>query len=244
MSRPPRLEAPGVPLHVVQRGNNRSNCFFGDIDRRFYLRCLAQSAQSRNCAVHAYVLMSNHVHLLVTPAVKGAVSALLQDVGRQYVRTINKVHGRTGTLWEGRYKSSLIDSEQYLFTCHRYIELNPVRAGIVVKPSDFPWSSHRYYAMGEPDTVVTPHPLYVQLASEPEARIARFRSLFGDPIPDSDLERLRIAVSKGWALGSDAFITEMECKLGRSIRPSRRGRPAKALLECPEQIGDQTEMLL
>ena len=119
MARPPRLELPGVPLHVIQRGINRSACFFGDADRRFYLSCLARAAAARGCAVHAYVLMTNHVHLLITPAEAGAVGAAMQDVGRRYVRVINTIHGRTGSLWEGRFKSSLIDSESYLLTCHR-----------------------------------------------------------------------------------------------------------------------------
>jgi len=130
MPRPPRLELPGVPLHVIQRGNNRAACFFGEVDRRFYLQCLAKSAARTDCAIHAYVLMTNHVHLLVTPGAPGSAAAMLQDIGRRYVRVINTIHGRTGTLWEGRFKSSLVDTERYLLTCHRYIELNPVRAGL------------------------------------------------------------------------------------------------------------------
>ena len=137
MARPPRLDLPGVPQHVIQRGNNRAACFFGDADRRFYLKCLAEAAARRGCAVHAYVLMSNHVHLLTTPTERGAVAAMLQDLGRRYVRIINTIHGRTGTLWEGRYRSSLVDSERYLLICHRYIELNPVRAGMVSDPMEY-----------------------------------------------------------------------------------------------------------
>src|SRR5512147_2983635 len=114
MARPPRLELPGVPLHVIQRGNNRTTCFFGDADRRFYLTCLARAAAARGCSVHAYVLMTNHVHLLVTPRAEGAVGAMMQDIGRRYVRVLNTLHGRTGSLWEGRFKSSLVDSESYL----------------------------------------------------------------------------------------------------------------------------------
>ena len=141
MARRPRLELPGIPLHVIQRGTNRSACFVGDGDRGLYLRCLREAARRHTCAVHAYVLMSNHVHLLVTPSSIGAVAATMQDVGRRYVRLFNQIHGRSGTLWEGRYKSSLIDSESYLLTCHRYIELNPVRAGLVNHPLEYPWSS-------------------------------------------------------------------------------------------------------
>lgn len=161
MARPPRLELPGVPLHVLQRGNNRNACFFGDADRRFYLRCLAEAAARRGCDIHAYVLMGNHVHLLLTPQEAGATSAMLQDVGRRYVRVINNIHNRTGTLWEGRFRSSLIDSESYLVVCHQYIELNPVRAGMVGGPADYPWSSHLHYRGARTGSFITPHPLYL-----------------------------------------------------------------------------------
>src|SRR5688500_3782403 len=134
MPRPPRLELPGVPLHVRQRGNNRAACFFGDADRRLYLKCLAQAAARRGCAIHAYVMVTHHAHLLVTRKERGCVGAMLQEVGRRYVRVINTMHGRTGTLWEGRFKSSLVDSETYLFNCYRYIDLNPIRAGLASHP--------------------------------------------------------------------------------------------------------------
>lgn len=243
MPRPGRIGVPDVPLHVVQRGNNRSHCFFGDLDRRFYLKCLAQAAVARGCEIHAYVLMSNHVHLLITPRQQGAASAMLQDVGRRYVRNINSIHDRTGTLWEGRFKSSLVDSERYLFTCHRYIELNPVRAGMVTRPGDYPWSSHAHYAGGVPNRLLTPHRLFNELGTSALSRMAAFRAMFGDAMPEGDLNRLRIAVNKGWALGSDQFMDEMQRHLGRAIRPPRRGRPIKDREVTGKSADDQREML-
>jgi putative transposase len=227
MSRAPRIEIPGIPLHIVQRGNNRAACFLGDIDRRFYLKCLAETARRRGCAIHAYALMTNHVHLLVTPDAPGAASAMLQDVGRRYVRIVNEAHGRTGTLWEGRFKSNLIDSETYLLTCHRYIELNPVRAGIVAKPSDYPWSSHTYYSSGRPNPLISEHQAYLSMGTTHESRRIAFLSLFGNPVDESDLKRLRTAVNKGWAIGSEQFLDRIEAMAGRSVRPARRGRPRK-----------------
>ena len=243
MARLPRVEVPGVPLHIVQRGNNRSACFFGDIDRRLYLRCLANAAADRGCAIHAYVLMSNHVHLLVTPRVQGAASALLQDVGRRYARIVNEVQGRTGTLWEGRFRSSLIDSERYLLTCHRYIELNPVRAGMVREPGEYPWSSHRFYAFGTPDKVVTPHGQYLALGGSVQERASAFRHIFGDAPTNADIQRLRESLNKGWALGSARFLEEMKVKLGRSVQPPKRGRPKKVDTGANEKAADQREML-
>lgn len=243
MPRPARIEVPGVPLHIVQRGNNRSACFFNDLDRRFYLKCVAEASVARGCEIHAYVLMNNHVHLLVTPRQPGAASTMLQDIGRRYVRNINSLHERTGTLWEGRFKSSLIDSERYLFTCHRYIELNPVRAGIVGKPADYPWSSHTHYAYGIPNGLVTPHRLFNELGTSAFSRMAAFRAMFGDAMPEGDLKRLRIAVNKGWALGSDRFMDEMQRHLGRAIRPPRRGRPSKDREDAGKSTDHQREML-
>jgi putative transposase len=227
MPRTPRLELPGIPLHVIQRGNNRSACFFGDIDRCFYLKCLAEAAIRRNCAIHAYVLMSNHVHLLVTPHEKGAVAGMLQDIGRRYVRVINTIHDRTGTLWEGRFKSSLVDTESYLMTCHRYIEMNPVRAGLASVPSAYAWSSHTHYARGRTNDFITEHALYSRLGANAAERQAAFRSMFEEELDASTLERIRYAANSGSALGSEAFLRETEVRLGRSVRPPIRGRPVQ-----------------
>src|SRR5438309_11554639 len=157
MARRPRLELAGVPLHVIQRGNHRALCFLADGDRHMYLKFLGDAAARHRCSVHAYVLMPNHVHLLVTPTEPGAVAAMMQDLGRRYVRLFNDIHARTGTLWEGRYKAAMIDTERYFLICQRYIELNPVRAGMVTAPADYPWSSHRHYAYGTNNALVTPH---------------------------------------------------------------------------------------
>lgn len=245
MPRPRRLEPPGVALHVIQRGNNRSACFFCDMDRHFYLKCLAEYAERRGCAIHAYALMTNHVHLLVTPATPGGVSRMLQDVGRRYVRTVNEAQSRTGTLWEGRFKSNPIDSETYLLTCHRYIELNPVRAGIASAPADYRWTSHSYYAHGKPNKLISEHPVYIGLGATPDDRRHRFLSLFKSPIEERELTKLRTAVNKSRALGSDAFLDRIEAALRESVRPARRGRPPKEEKQDSAAAGNpQAEMLL
>ena len=216
-----------MPLHVIQRGINRSACFFGDADRRFYLRCLARAAAARGCSVHAYVLMTNHVHLLVTPSNEGAVSAMMQDIGRRYVRVLNTLHGRTGSLWEGRFKSSLVDSESYLLSCHRYIECNPVRAGMVSEVAAYPWSSHAHYAGARVDPLIIEYPQYRALGKSVEERRAALRSLFANPLPKHILAAIRTAANTDSALGSEAFMDGAEALLGRSVRPPTRGRPPR-----------------
>ena len=161
MARLPRLDLPGVPQHVVQRGNNRMPCFLDDEDRLAYLELLRQACLHHGCALHAYVLMDNHVHLLLTPSAQGAVSRMMQMLGRSYVGQFNGRHRRTGTLWEGRYKACLVESEAYLLACQRYIELNPVRAWIVSEPGAYRWSSHGANAYGQEDARLTPHPVYI-----------------------------------------------------------------------------------
>jgi putative transposase len=173
--------------------------------------------------------MTNHVHLLATPSGPGAIGAMMQDLGRRYVRVINSIHCRTGTLWEGRFRSSLVDSESYLLTCHRYIELNPVRAGLVSDPASYPWSSHLHYAAHRSDGVVTEHPLYVGLAASTADRQAAYRSLFADSLDAGLLARIREAINTDSAFGSETFIDDAEARLGRSVRPPTRGRPAKSV---------------
>lgn len=169
---------------------------------------------------------------------------MLQDVGRRYVRTVNEAHGRTGTLWEGRFKSNLVDSETYFLTCHRYIELNPVRAGIVADPSDYPWSSHKHYSRGVPDALVSEHPAYLGLGPSADSRRSTFVSLFGDPLSESDLKKLRTALNAGWALGSEQFLDRIEEIAGRPVRPARRGRPPERSESDDDRSDPQTEMLL
>ena len=175
MARKPRFNIPGMPQHVIQRGNNRNACFYDESDYRFYLECLAKASEKFDCDIHAYVLMTNHVHLLVTPHADYAVSQMMQSVGRRYVRYINRCYRRTGTLWEGRYKAALVDSERYLLMCSRYIELNPIRANIVDGPADYKWSSYRHNAFGELDDCVKAHPLYEALGADAESRQVAYR---------------------------------------------------------------------
>ncbi|MEO7966343.1 MAG: transposase [Gemmatimonadaceae bacterium] len=167
MARLPRLVVPGVPLHITQRGNDRVRTFHDERDLRHYHDLLVEVTSELGCAVHAYVLMPNHVHLLVTPPDTSAPARMMQRLGARYVRYINTVHGRTGTLWEGRFRSSLVDSDRYVLSCMRYIELNPVRAGLESDPALARWSSYRFNALGEPDTLLSPHPLYLALGASP-----------------------------------------------------------------------------
>lgn len=234
MSRPPRLELPGVPLHVLQRGNNRAACFFGDIDRRFYLKCLAEAAKRRGCAIHAYVLMTNHVHLLVTPPECGAVGAMMQELGRRYVRVINTLHGRTGTLWEGRFKSHLVDSERYLLACHRYIEFNPVRAGISAHAGKYPWSSHAHYATGRSDRLVTEHTVFLSTGASQAERQAAYLALCAEGLDQATLGQIRQAINTGCVLGSEQFVRTMEARFGPRVRPPKQGRPPK-----PREVGER-----
>ncbi len=159
MARLPRFSLPGQPQHVIQRGNNRSIIFAADEDYIFFKDCLDEAAKRYGCDIHAYVLMTNHVHFLMTPYEGNSISKVLQSVGRRYVQYFNHAYQRTGTLWEGRYKAILIESECYLLTCCRYIELNPVRAAMVSDPGDYPWSSYCHHVRGEPDFLVRDHPL-------------------------------------------------------------------------------------
>ena len=174
LARLPRFELAGVPQHVVQRGNNRLPGFLDDEDRQRYLQCLRQALLRFGCKLHAYVLMSNHVHLLLTPDEAGAVSRLMHTFARNYVGMFNGRHGRTGTLWEGRYKACPVDSECYFLACSRYIELNPVRAWMVAEPGEHPWSSYRANAEGRVESLLTPHPAY--LGSVPGRRLAHRRT--------------------------------------------------------------------
>lgn len=217
MARLPRIVLPGYPLHIVQRGNNRQACFFCDEDRRFYLERLKDAASRHGCRVHAYVLMTNHVHLLLTPEEDTSSARTLQSVGRSYVRYVNDLYQRSGTLWEARYKSSLIDSARYLFTCSRYIELNPVRAGMVERPEDFPWSSYRRNAHGERDDLVVPHCVYEQLGQSESERRTAYRTLFVQETSESGFDEIREATEDGTALGNDRFKEEIEKVLGRRI---------------------------
>lgn len=227
MPRRARIRFPGIPQHVIQRGNNRAACFFADDDYRYYLQCLSEGTQRYGCAVHAYVLMTNHVHLLVTPETEEGLSRMMRYLGSRYVQYVNYVYRRSGTLWEGRFKSNLIDSERYLLTCYRYIELNPVRAGMVSGPADYPWSSYAAHAMGIRDQLLQDHPLYRALGDTAAARQTAYRDLFRAQVDEAAINTIRDAINTGVALGGERFKSEIEKALGRSVRPRERGRPPK-----------------
>jgi putative transposase len=227
MPRAPRLDLPGIPQHVVQRGNNRQPCFFRTADRAKYLETLGEYAAAFGCAVHAYVLMTNHVHLLLTPGSAGAVSRTLQAIGRRYVRWLNNSFERTGTLWEGRYKSCLVESDRYLLACYRYIELNPVRAGLVPDPGDHPWSSYRSNSTGLHDGIVTPHAVYLELGADASARRERYRELVRAGLSEDELSLVRRYTNHQRALGSKDFQREVGAALGRPAGIGKAGRPAR-----------------
>lgn len=227
MPRSLRYELTDVPQHVVQRGNNRQRTFFGDRDCAFYLSALREAAAVHGCAVHAYVLMPNHVHLLMTPLRPKAISKVLQSVGRRYVRYINDRHERTGTLWEGRHKASLVASESYLMNCYRYIELNPVRARLVQGPDHYRWSSHRHNALGQQDALISEHPEYTSLGSGPAERAAVYRQLFGTGPDHRVIEEIRNELNLCRAFGPDSFKARVATALKRPLRPGKAGRPPK-----------------
>lgn len=194
MPRPRRIDAPGYPHHAVQRGNNRQPVFFTDDDRVAYLRLLCHHADQQHCRVHAYVLMDNHVHLLATPDVCGGLSRMMQAVSRTYVRRVNDRQGRTGTLWEGRFHSTVVDTDRYLLACQRYIELNPVRAGKVAHPGDYRWSSYRANAQGRVNALLVPHPAFELIATDVDERCRCYAEFIEQGIPAQDLSSIRKAV--------------------------------------------------
>lgn len=231
MPRKPRFYVPGAPVHAVQRGHNRSAVFFHDLDYLEYLRCLKQAADSCGCEIHAYALMTNHVHLLLTPTFADSVGRLFQSLGRHYVRYVNETYQRHGGLWEGRYKCNVIESQAYFLSCMRYIELNPVRAGMVDLPAEYRWSSYAANALGASNAVLTAHAEYVALGHLPDDRQSVYRGLF-DGVADSDeLTLLRSALQTGTPLGSENFKAEIEATLDLKVGFARRGRPRKTFVE-------------
>jgi putative transposase len=199
-----------MPAHIIQRGHNRAPTFRSVDEFRCYLSLLGDASRRFGCEIHAYVLMTNHVHLLATPEDPHGVSNMMQAIGRRFVRYVNKRHARTGSLWEGRFKSSVINSDQYLLTCSRYIELNPVRAGMVEDPGEYSWSSYRCNALGEPDALITPHALYDSLGMTDSDRLATYRALFALPIEPPTVARIQEAVRCGSVLGDSEFNERVE----------------------------------
>jgi len=228
MPRLPRPYLPGCPQHIIQRGNNRDACFTCNQDYRVYLSHLKKAAEANDVAVHAYVLMSNHVHLLVTPSDELGVGRMMQSLGRRYVLYFNKTYERSGTLWEGRYRSTLVDSDTYLLRVYRYIELNPVRAGMVEHPAEYPWSSFAFNAVGWTDELVTPHEGYAALGESLEQRQDAYRSLFEEVVPESDVQQITEATNQSKLLGSERFMRDFERRTGRPASPHPKGGDRKS----------------
>jgi putative transposase len=227
MPRRPRITIPGVPVHLIQRGNNGQACFFTNEDYRNYLHWLKEYARKSECAVHAYVLMNDHVHLLVTPSRKSSIGTLMKCLGQRYVQYINRTYQRSGTLWEGRFRSCIAEQERYLLICQKYIELNPVRAGIVGHPGEYYWSSYRANAQGEASELLDYHLLYQDLGRTCTERLAAYRELFRSPLESGIENEIRNATNGNYGLGDEQFIAEIESVLGRQITPGKPGRPKK-----------------
>jgi len=222
VARLPRYALPGQPQHVIQRGNNRSTIFRDPVDYERFRHDLVTACARHGCFVHAYVLMTNHFHLLLTAPATHATGKAMQSLGRRYVGYFNRGHKRTGTLWEGRYRSTPIDSERYLFTCYRYIEQNPVRAGVVARLDHYPWSSFRANALGWPNPVVVPHERYVALGGRVLDRLTAYRAICDVPFDRPTLDELRSSIRGGWALGDEHFRDQVSTSTGRRAGPLRR----------------------
>ena len=225
MPRRPRLTLAGVAVHLIQRGNNRGACFFAEEDYSLYLHHLAELASKFGCAVHAYVLMTNHVHLLLTPQRADGASRLMKHLGQRYVQHVNRMYRRSGTLWEGRFRSCLTQSEAYVLACYRYIELNPVRAGMTWHPSVYRWSSFAVNARGERSNLIIPHEQYLSLGRSAEERREAYRQLFRAELDPDVVMAIREATNGNVALGSNGFQVEVETALGRRARRGQPGRP-------------------
>ena len=226
MPRRPRVFVPGLPVHVIQRGNNRGQVFFGPKDAQQYLDWLQEAGAEHGLSVHAYVLMTNHVHLLVSPETAHSLPRAMRHLNWRYARYVNDTQSRTGSLWEGRYRASLVEEDPYFFACSRYIELNPVRAGLAKTPADYRWSSFKANARAQTDPVVSPHDLYTALGGSPDARAAAYRALFDDAITDTKLDAIRDAVNGGWPLGAEAFAALISRHAGQPLTQRKRGRPS------------------
>jgi putative transposase len=230
MARKPRNIVAGYPYHAIVRGNNRQAIFLDDEDRRAYKSVLQESCAAHGLTVHAYALMTNHVHLVATPARPDSLALVMQAVGRQYVRYFNRRHGRTGTLWEGRYRASIIQEDRYFLACQRYVEMNPVKAGMAFMPHAYPWSSNAHHLGLVGDPLVTPHALYWALGNTPFDREAAYRRLF-DEAPQVDEARLEEALDRGHPVAEEAFLGKLEVQTGRPWLRRPVGRPRKNVRE-------------
>ncbi len=227
MARQPRIDVAGFPQHIIQRGHNRSDCFFQDDDYHQYLDFLSAAVEKFDCQVHAYVLMPNHIHLLATGETNGALASLMQSVGRQYVGYVNQTYMRSGTLWEGRFRSALIESERYFLACCRYIELNPVRAGMVREPGDYAWSSYRHHTAKRRLRWIEDHDAYRELGRNNKVRAVAYRDWVAQGVDDAELQAIRDHTNKGRVLGSADFQAQISAILDRPVGIVPRGRPRK-----------------
>jgi putative transposase len=227
MPRRPRIIVPGIPLHLIQRGNNRQACFFADADYLTYLDWLDDYAKSTGCLIHAFVLMTNHVHLLLTPEKQDSAGNLMKRLGQRYVQYINRSYRRSGTLWEGRFRSCIVQQEEYLFSCQRYIEMNPVRAGIIQHPDEYQWSSYQANGLGKGFGFIHHHSLYQDLGRTDTERQMAYRALFRDDVASGKIDKIRHATNGNFALGSNQFQQEISELLGRRAAPGKAGRPKK-----------------
>lgn len=225
MPRRARLAVAGIPWHIIQRGNNRSACFYSDQDYLRYLDTLNEQAVKYGCQIHAYVLMTNHVHLLLTPEREQSASLLMKHLGQRYVQYINRTYKRSGTLWEGRFRSCLTQSEDYVLACYRYIELNPVRANMVGHPRNYPWSSYRINAEGKKSDLITPHDQLIRLSHDDVSRREHYRGLFKVHIDPQNVDDIRHSTNGNYALGNERFKQEIAMMLKRRVTPGLPGRP-------------------
>lgn len=235
MARLPRLVIPHQPHHIIQRGNDRQLIFRDTDDHSVFLNWLREASRQFKVAIHAYVLMPNHLHLLASPSEQEGLGRMMQWVGRYYVPYFNHKYGRVGTLWQGRYKATVIDSERYFMTCSRYIELNPVRAGIVSSPADYSWSSYMHHVGAKSDPLITDHSLYWALGNTPFDREAAYKNLVEQALTTEEINALSEATLKGWALGSEKFKAQIEKQANRRVSPAKRGRPFKQKPTTPAE---------
>ncbi len=239
MARLPRLFVPGQPQHIIQRGNNRQIIFAAAADYEFFRDALVEAAGRFGLAIHSYVWMTNHIHLLASPLYVDSISKTLQSVGRRYVQYFNYTYKRTGTLWEGRYRATIVDSESYLLMLMHYIDMNPVRAGMVSHPREYDWSSYRRYAKGDAganSVWLEPHQQYLALSTSQEDRCVAYKQLFKLTTPEDVLTTIREATNKGWALGDNRFAAEIEVLAGRRTMSKGRGRPRIAVLTSEKGV--------
>ena len=225
MARLPRYTIINQPQHIIQQGRDGQQIFFEDQDYQYFHDCLDAAAYNYQLEVHAYVLMPNHVHILATPGNTDSISRTTQSIGRNYVQYFNECFGGSGTLWEGRYRATVVQSKQYLLDCSRYIELNPVRNGLVKKPADYRWSSYAHNALGKDDEMITAHREYLQLGDEDKARIKAYRGLFKQKLGAELVQQITDATLKGWALGDSNFARKIEKLSGRRANQLPKGRP-------------------